>query len=175
MQLNVPYCDKSRSLFGKLKSGHIKSCTLYGACYYLKGNKPELLSSTLKTKLPEIVKRKEENRIKRKLVDAARARMIKTLGMKKQERTNALLGCSPAFFKEWLGKQFDANMSWENHGDYWHIDHIKPCNTFDLSNKEERLKCFHYSNCRPLEKFANMARPKDGSDIGEDLLSPPPF
>ena len=36
-------------------------------------------------------------------------------------------------------------MSWDNYGE-WHIDHIVPCASFDLSKKSEQKKCFHYTN-----------------------------
>ena len=50
-------------------------------------------------------------------------------------------------------------MKWDNHGLYgWHIDHIQPCNSFDLSNEEEQKKCFHYSNMQPLWAFDNLSK-----------------
>jgi hypothetical protein len=55
-------------------------------------------------------------------------------------------------------------MSWENRGRLstkiktWQIDHIKPCHEFDLSNEDDRKKCFHYTNLRPLEAVKNRAR-----------------
>lgn len=30
-------------------------------------------------------------------------------------------------------------MSWENHGIYWHLDHIIPCSAFDLTKKQNNL------------------------------------
>ena len=42
-------------------------------------------------------------------------------------------------------------MNWRNYGFYgWHIDHIIPVCTFDLNNKNDIKKCFHYSNLQPL-------------------------
>ncbi len=49
-------------------------------------------------------------------------------------------------------------MAWNNHGTFWHIDHIKPCCKFDLSKPEEQAKCFHYSNMQPLLISENMAK-----------------
>jgi fatty-acid desaturase len=37
-------------------------------------------------------------------------------------------------------------MSWDN----IHIDHIKPCASFDLTDPNEQRKCFHWSNMQPL-------------------------
>ena len=40
-------------------------------------------------------------------------------------------------------------MSWDNYGD-WHVDHIRPCASFDLTNEDEQRICFHYKNLQPL-------------------------
>ena len=48
-----------------------------------------------------------------------------------------------------LEKQFLPNMTWENYGS-WHVDHILPVASFDLSRDEEVEKCFAISNLRPL-------------------------
>lgn len=50
-------------------------------------------------------------------------------------------------------------MSWENYGIRgWHIDHIKPCASFDLSIIEEQKECFHYTNLQPLWWHENLAK-----------------
>jgi hypothetical protein len=50
-------------------------------------------------------------------------------------------------------------MSWSNWGKFgWHIDHIRPCASFDLSKKSEQLKCFNYSNLQPLWAVENLKK-----------------
>ena len=49
-------------------------------------------------------------------------------------------------------------MTFDNHGSYWDIDHIIPCSTFDLTKKEDILKCFHWSNMAPLEHIKNLSK-----------------
>ena len=42
-------------------------------------------------------------------------------------------------------------MSWDNHSfKGWHIDHIKPIASFDLSDPEQLKACCHYTNMQPL-------------------------
>ena len=70
-------------------------------------------------------------------------------GISKARSTLSLLGCSVQYLKEHLEKQFKSRMTWKNYG-AWHIDHRKPCASFDLSKPSEQLKCFNYRNLQPL-------------------------
>ena len=56
-----------------------------------------------------------------------------------------------------LEKSFKPGMTRKNHGK-WHIDHIKPCASFDLTKPEEQAKCFHYTNLQPLWASENLAK-----------------
>ena len=80
-----------------------------------------------------------------------RERMRKALkGNWKQGKTIEMLGLTIPEYKEYLFKQFDSNMNWDNYGSYWEIDHIKPCDSFDLSNLEEQKECFIFTNTQPM-------------------------
>ena len=59
-------------------------------------------------------------------------------------------------------------MTFENYGDYWHMDHIKPCASFDLNDEEEQKKCFHYTNLQPMEGKENMSK---GSKYDEETFT----
>ena len=48
-------------------------------------------------------------------------------------------------------------MTWDNHGK-WHIDHIKPCASFDLLHKKQQRKCFYYKNLQPLWAQENLSK-----------------
>lgn len=69
-----------------------------------------------------------------------------------------LLGCSVDFFREYLGSMFREGMSWDNHGTVWHIDHKKPCASFDLSDPEQQKQCFHHTNMQPLYWQDNLKK-----------------
>jgi len=75
------------------------------------------------------------------------------------QKTKELLGCSIVYLKQYLEQHFIENMSWDNYGYYgWHIDHIKPCASFDLTNPEEQKQCFHYTNLQPLWAYDNLSK-----------------
>lgn len=73
--------------------------------------------------------------------------------------------------KSHLEKQFSSEMNWDNYGSYWEIDHIIPQNTFNISSAEDLQFqiCWSLLNLRPLTVSENRSRPKDGSDIPEEL------
>lgn len=68
-----------------------------------------------------------------------------------------LVGCTIEELKGYIENQFKDGMSWENYGE-WHIDHIRPCISFDLDMVEQQKLCFHYSNLRPIWSEENRAK-----------------
>ncbi len=93
-----------------------------------------------------------KNDINYRLSMNLRNRIIEVLkGKNKSATTMEFLGCTIEEFKQHLESQFTQGMTLDNHGYYgWHIDHIKPCSLFDLSDPEQQRQCFHYSNMQPL-------------------------
>jgi hypothetical protein len=88
-----------------------------------------------------------------------RSRLYKTIkNLIKYKSALDLLGCNIDELKQYLESQFKENMTWENYGKIWEIDHIKPCSKFELSKLEEQQKCFCYTNLQPL--FINENRIK---------------
>ena len=76
----------------------------------------------------------------------------------KYDTTMNLVGCNSTKLREYLEVKFTEGMTWENYGQGWHVDHIKPCCSFDLTSEEEQKKCFHYSNLQPLWAKDNLAK-----------------
>ena len=75
----------------------------------------------------------------------------------KSATTLRLLGCSPKTLMAHLEAQFQDGMSWDNYGD-WHIDHIRPCASFDLLDPEQQAQCFHFTNLQPLWAEDNIRK-----------------
>jgi hypothetical protein len=76
-----------------------------------------------------------------------------------------LVGCTIDEFRLYVESLFFPEMTWENHGDIWEIDHILPCASFDLTLLEEQKKCFHFSNHQPLFKTTAIAQSFGYNDI----------
>ena len=49
-------------------------------------------------------------------------------------------------------------MTWENYGDYWEIDHIKPIENFNFEDENQIFECWNYKNLRPLSIHKNRTR-----------------
>jgi len=121
-----------------------------------------LLSEDEKAIIREIINEKKRKKLKEnynyKIVNNLRNRLHK--GIKgKTKKVNILLGCTVEECKKYLESKFQDGMSWENYGFRgWHIDHIKPCSSFDLTKEEEQKKCFHYTNLQPLWWHENLSK-----------------
>lgn len=62
--------------------------------------------------------------------------------------------------KEHIESQFTPEMSWDNYGTYWELDHIIPQNQFYYeSYEDEQFKlCWALNNLRPLTIHDNRSR-----------------
>jgi hypothetical protein len=67
----------------------------------------------------------------------------------KTGKTLKLLGCPIEEYIVYLEKQFDKNMTWENYGTYWEIDHTIPLS---------KGGSFHYSNTTPMTITENRSK-----------------
>lgn len=97
-------------------------------------------------------RRHRQNKTNRAVSAAISCRIRAVLsGRAKTSATAELLGCSIDELREHLESQWLPGMSWENWTkDGWHIDHIRPCSSFNLSDPEQQRQCFHYTNLQPL-------------------------
>jgi len=96
-----------------------------------------------------------EFKIKRRLRKAIRQAINQ---QSVQKKTQLALGCDIKFLRAYLETRFEEGMTWDNYGSGWHIDHVKPLASFDLSKKSEQLKANHYTNLQPLWASDNLLK-----------------
>lgn len=71
------------------------------------------------------------------------------------------LGCSIEHLRGYLAGQFEPGMTWDNWGhtgDVWHLDHIRPLSSFDLTDRTQFLAACHYTNLQPLWATENLSK-----------------
>ncbi len=91
----------------------------------------------------------------RRLVNSA---LTRSLGVAKAGRTFDLIGCSPRALAVHLEAQFTPEMSWNNYGTYWEVDHKMPVKRFDLRDPVQQRQAFFFENLQPLEKIENRKK-----------------
>lgn len=75
------------------------------------------------------------------------------------------LGCSIEYFRKYIELKFQPKMTWKNYGKKWHIDHIKPLASFNLTDEKQLKEALHYSNLQPLWKLDNLRKSNKISDF----------
>lgn len=91
---------------------------------------------------------------------------LKGQGATKDSTTMKLTGCSVDALTSHLESQFTEGMTWENYGE-WHVDHIRPCASFDLTIDKEQKICFNYSNLQPLWAKDNLSKSDKYDELTE--------
>lgn len=176
--------DKNFSAFSPRRSGkyglrpNCKECEAAIAKNYRRHN-PEKAKetdrryrvSTPVEKRRAIRRKSEAKRLQdpiHKLKSVLRKQLVEIFnnkGIRKQESALILVGCTVAELKAHIEQQFQSGMSWSNYGLYrrtdpqrWNLDHIIPVDSFDLTDLEQRKRCFHFTNLRPLWGRENIQK-----------------
>jgi hypothetical protein len=89
-----------------------------------------------------------------RLANTIRARMWAALKGKTGGLSLRRLGYSVEALRAHLQARFLPGMSWQNYG-RWHVDHIRPCASFDLTDPGEFAEC---SNLQPLWALDNIRK-----------------
>jgi hypothetical protein len=90
-----------------------------------------------------------------------RSRLSKVLS-KKTINTSNLIGVSYDTVLKWfefnLELDYHTEMTLSNRGKFWHIDHVIPCNRFNLLDEKEQLICMNWTNLKPVLAHKNISK-----------------
>jgi len=176
LHLGVKYSDNEAKYIYELRKERQKTASLNGRVLCLKENFHKInMENLTKTKsgslFNDVAEHKKSVLKQRKVYNTLLNRIyyaIRAQSAIKSMRTMQLVGCDIPNFISHIESQFQKGMTWDNHGlgkECWHIDHIIPCNNFNLLREEDQKRCFNYQNLRPLWSTENVSRPKDGRDM----------
>lgn len=155
----------------KYKKDNVEKIKKYSDVYnknYTINNKEKIKKSNTEWRLnnKDYQKMRYANEINYKIERVIRSRILDVLkGNCKKSHSLKLLGCNGEFFRGYLENLLLPEMSWENYGEEWEVDHIRPCHIFNLTNLEGQEACFHYTNQRPLFKTTEIAMKYGYNDI----------
>jgi hypothetical protein len=89
-----------------------------------------------------------------------RARVYQAIqkgGASKTGSTEELVGCSFDYLRDHIERQFKGRMSWDNPSSF-HIDHVVPLASFDLTDPAQLKVACNWQNLRPLPPKKNMSK-----------------
>jgi hypothetical protein len=120
----------------------------------------EVNKDKIKIRTNEYRNRKRKTDIQFKLQAILRSRLYSAVKDNRKKGSAVKdLGCTIEQLKQHLESKFQPGMSWDNHTlDGWHIDHIKPLSSFDLSDRKQLLEACHYTNLQPLWAKDNLTK-----------------
>jgi hypothetical protein len=95
-----------------------------------------------------------------RISDSVSAQIRQQIKNKNQRTVFSILGYSLKDLMNHLEAQFKSNMTWENYGTLWHIDHIIPISwfKFETTDDAEFEKCWSLSNLQPLLASINLSK-----------------
>lgn len=142
----------------KRQSGREKYNSEKAMKYYY-DNKNDIMQKTKE-------KQKQRRQIDQKFViDHTMQNLLNSIVKAKRQNSPSLVercGYTAQQLLEHLESQFTSDMSWDNYGEYWEIDHIKPKYSFNYTsyNDTQFKECWSLFNLRPLSIKENQSRNK---------------
>jgi len=79
---------------------------------------------------------------------------------KSNRRWQDLVGYTKEQLMEHLQSKFTPEMSWDNYGTYWHIDHIRPKSWYEYKSTDDVSfkECWSLNNLQPLPATINITK-----------------
>ena len=144
--------EHMRKIAKEWRSNNKESISRRGRKHFLE-NKEHIYKRTNERK-----KIRRKNDPNYKLLSNLRTRLWYALkGNSKSASTMELIGCTIDELRQHLESKFESWMTKENYG-LWHVDHIIPCASFDLTDPKQQKICFHWSNLQPLKAIDNLKK-----------------
>ena len=163
---DVKKCSKCKTIYSKCnfnkdvstRDGLNPICKVCRLRYYNEKREQRIEYSKLyakqhrvKTNLYERNKRKTNLNFKLACNIRSRTNQVfKSQNVKTLNSTIDLIGCSLDFLKKWILHQLYGEMTLENYGNIWCLDHGYPISKINLPNRNDMYKFTNWINLRPM-------------------------
>lgn len=162
-------CENCRAKSCAWKAKHRKRVQLYNQAYWQRTKEAQ------RPKKRAYARHQRATNPMFRVVSNMRTRLWSVLkGKVRGGHTMDMIGCSVDKLRDHLESKFTSAMSWENYGKTWHVDHIRPCASFDLSKPVQQQACFHWSNLQPLLALDNLRKGSKILNLGHGIEDPKP-
>lgn len=123
----------------------------HGYRHECKECRQSMLNEYYQTTYNEVRRERKKTDIQYKILCNHRHYVYKCLTRYSLKCTSSInyIGCTVEQLKLWLEFMFSEDMSWDNYGTIWSIDHVIPLSLFDLADPQQQLIAFHWSNMQP--------------------------
>ena len=107
----------------------------------------------------QLHKERQSKDINYRIKRALRSRLYSAIkNNSKQASAVKDIGCSIEFFKSYIESKFKINMTWDNYGVYWHIDHRISVKHFVDKGVTNSKVINALSNLKPLHALDNLRK-----------------
>ena len=171
MDVDLKKCSKCKMIYSKSnfvkditkKDGYRPSCKICCQNYYLDNqsrilNNHKIYNKNNRSKINAYERLKRKNDSNFNLFCNIRQRTKYALKSPNNDKINDLIGCSNYFFRKWIIHQLYGEMTLENYGKIWCLDHCYPLSKISLSNENELIKYTNWLNIRPMYIKENIIK-----------------
>lgn len=128
-----------------------KRNTEHGYRHDCKACRKESLSEYYEKVYNEVRRNRKQSDIEYRLMCNHRNYVYKCLTKYGNKKKSSLkyVGCTLSTLKSWIEYQFDKDMTWENYGTLWTVDHVLALDLFDLTDETQQKIAFNWKNMQP--------------------------
>ena len=114
----------------------------------------------------------EDDRVVRAVRNRMGCRMRAALALKEGKSMFEFLPYTMDELRDHIEAQFSQEMSWDNYGSYWHLDHIVPHSRLPYKEMSEVnfLRCWSLENLQPLPARENLRKSNKITEAAKALL-----
>ena len=145
------------------KDGYRPSCKICCQKYYYNNqnrilNNHKIYNKNNRSKINAYERLKRKNDSNFNLFCNIRQKTKYALKSPNIDKINDSIGCSNYFFRKWIIHQLYGEMTLENYGKIWCLDHCYPLSKISLSNENELIKYTNWLNIRPMYINENIIK-----------------